>query len=102
MVVILSGIWSGKMTVPPGTVLGSGKYYVLTGDPRWIHGTNGTAVLTSSIGEEIDRTPMLNDTKSDDFTWSRWPNGRDSDRISDWAYIPSSKGRANKVPYTDQ
>lgn len=91
--------WSGTITVPLGTILRAGEYKVLTGDPRWNHGYNATAILYDATGNEIDATPMLIDDRDDGYDWSRYPNGTDTDRTSDWAYIPSTRGKPNILPY---
>lgn len=95
---IVEGHWTGPATVPIGTVLFGGGYYVVTGDPRWVHDSNATAILMDSEGREVDRTPLLNDTRDDGKTWSRYPNGRDTDKNADWAYIPSTKSKENRLP----
>lgn len=92
-------IWSGTINVPDGTVLKAGGYRVLNGERAWEHGINATAVLYTRTGEEVDRTPLLTDDRADGSDWSRYPNGVDTDRTGDWAYIPSTKGSANLLPY---
>ncbi len=91
--------WSGTITVPVGTVLKAGEYRVLTGDQRWDHGFNATVILYDQVGNEVDRTPMLTDDRDDGSDWSRYPDGMDTDRTSDWAYIPSTRGKPNVLPY---
>jgi hypothetical protein len=91
--------WSGKMVLSPGTILKAGGYRIVSGDPKWEHGINASAALYTLTGEEIDKVPMLEDDEADGSNWSRYPNGKDTDRSSDWAYIPSTKGFENKLPY---
>jgi len=95
LVVVQAYPWSGSMEIPLGTVIPANGYKVVTGDPRWTHGVNASAILYDASSEEIDRSPILEDDEDDGSDWSRYPNGVDSDRITDWAYITSTKGREN-------
>jgi len=90
-----SGRWTGAMPIPKGVTLQADGYYVWEGDPRWVHGNNGTVYLTTDEGVEIDRTPLLTDEEGNDFSWSRYPNGRNTGTRSDWAFIKSTRGAQN-------
>ncbi|NYT02550.1 MAG: lamin tail domain-containing protein [Methanosarcinales archaeon] len=95
VVVVQAYPWSGSMEMAPGTVIPANGYKVVTGDPRWTHEINASAILYSASGEEIDRTPILEDDEDEGSNWSRYPNGVDNDRLTDWAYITATKGREN-------
>jgi len=89
------GRWTGAIKIPKGVVLQSDEYYVWEGDPRWVHGNNGTVYLKTDEGLEVDRTPFLTDEDGNDFSWSRYPNGQNTGARSDWAFIKSTRGREN-------
>ncbi|MGB3943239.1 MAG: lamin tail domain-containing protein [Methanothrix sp.] len=90
-----SGRWTGAKKIPKGVVLQAEGYYVWEGDPRWVHGNNGTVYLTTDKGLEVDKTPLLSDEEGKDFTWSRCPNGWDTGQRSDWAFVKSTRGGEN-------
>ena len=96
---ILDLPWEGSIVVPSGVVLSPGGFYVLDGDSRWVHNNSGVVILLAADGTEADRTPLFFDNKTDDFSWSRYPDGRDSGRRSDWAYLRSTRGSENSNIY---
>lgn len=87
--------WTGAIPIPRGTTLLSDGYFVVEGDPRWVHGNNGTVYLTTDEGVEVDRTHLLTDEEGNSFSWSRYPNGRNTGTRSDWAFIKSTRGVEN-------
>ncbi|MGC9515789.1 lamin tail domain-containing protein [Methanocrinis sp.] len=89
--------WTVSAPIPRETILQADEYYVWVGDPRWVHGNNGTVYLRTDAGVEVDRTPLLKDEEGSDFSWSRYPNGFDTDQRSDWAFIRSTPGRENTL-----
>ena len=94
---------SGKVAVSEDAMLSFGsmgrveRIYVAEGDERWDHGSNGTVSLRSDDWTEVDRTPPLSDDQGNDFTWSRYPNGTDTDQRSDWMFIRSTPGAENSL-----
>ena len=99
LVQIIDPPWIGNMPVPPGTAIQGYDYLVLYGDARWVHGSGGVVILKNAAGLEVDRTPLLEDNRSDEFTWSRYPDGKDTGRRSDWAYIRATRGFQNSNLY---
>jgi len=87
--------WEGAMVVPSGTAIEPAGFYVLEGDKRWEARENVTVELIDVAGNVVDRTPQLGDSKSNSFTWGRFPNGKNTGTIGDWAFIMSSKGKPN-------
>lgn len=85
----LSGI---ETTIPSGTSVPAYGYYTITQGMQWLTTANETLVLKDSQDREVDRTPPLSDTKNDEFTWSRDPDGRDTDSTIDWKFLVSSSG----------
>ncbi len=94
-VVLTDGPWVGPMTIPSGATIDPEGYYVVVVDSRWEERQNATATLTDSSGNTVDETPQLSDMSGNDFSQSRIPNGRDTNTSADWAFVMSSKGKAN-------
>jgi hypothetical protein len=85
----LSGI---ETTIPSGTSVPAYGYYIVTQRMQWLMTANETLVLNDGQGRGVDRTPPLSDAKDDEFTWSRDPDGRDTDSTQDWKFLVSSRG----------
>ncbi len=94
-----SGVWTGVITIPRETSIQAGGFYVVEGDDRWVHGNNGTVYLRTDSWAVVDKTPPLSDEGDNDFSWSRYPNGLDTDRKSDWAFIKSTPGAENSLRF---
>ncbi|MBN1322958.1 MAG: lamin tail domain-containing protein [Methanotrichaceae archaeon] len=94
-VVIMEGPWQGTIPLPEGNVIASNGYYIATCVPTWTMDYNGTVILLDSSGAEVDRTHRLSDEDATSFTYSRYPNGVDTNRTGDFAFIMGSKGRSN-------
>lgn len=77
-----------------GTISPSG-FKVITFTKQWLDNNDEWISLIDCSGSTIDKTPKKNDTENDDFTWQRYPNGRDSGSSSDWEFRPSTKGSSN-------
>jgi hypothetical protein len=92
-----SGKWIGVIPIPRDSTIQAGGFFVVEGDDRWVHGNNGTVFLRTDSWAEVDRTPPLGDEDGNDFSWSRYPNGLDTDRRSDWAFIKSTPGAENSL-----
>ncbi|NPV61174.1 MAG: hypothetical protein HPY61_00820 [Methanotrichaceae archaeon] len=93
MVKIVDGPWAGPIEL--SGQIGPSGFVVAEGDPRWTPGINATVYLYDSAGNLIDRTYELSDSAQNDFTWSRIPDGKDTDTRADFAYFMGSKGRSN-------
>jgi len=89
--------WTGAKAIPRGTTLQADGYYVWEGESSWVRGNNGTVYLRTAEGVEVDRTHLLSDDGDNDFSWCRYPNGLDTDRRSDWAFIKSTPGAENSL-----
>jgi hypothetical protein len=92
-----SGKWMGVIPIPRDSSIQAGGFYVVEGDDRWVHGNNGTIFLRTDSWAEVDKTPPLSDDGDNDFSWSRYPNGLDTDTRSDWAFIKSTPGAENSL-----
>jgi hypothetical protein len=88
--------WTGPIPLN-GSIEPKG-FYVAEGDSRWVPGTNGTVLLTDNVGNVVDRTPQLSDSKHNDFTFSRIPDGKNTGTIADFAFVMGTKGRSNNGP----
>ncbi len=97
MVQITEPPWRGNIIAPQGTIIQGYEHLVLSGDPRWVYGSGGVAILKNGAGLEVDRTPLLEDNRTDEFTWGRYPDGKDTGRRSDFAYIRATRGFQNSI-----
>jgi len=85
--------WTGQIGMN-GPIEPKG-FLVAEGDPRWAQSINGTVTLTDSTGNLVDKTPALSDSRYNDFTWARIPDGKDTGTIADFAFVMGTKGRPN-------
>ena len=93
---ITDGSWTVLFeTVPAGTILPSGGFYVFNGQDTWNHDNGGYAVLYSASGEILDRTANRNDGLDNDFTFGRHPDGYDTNTDGDWGLGSATKGESN-------
>ncbi len=67
-------------------------YYVFE-HSRWLDNKDESVILRDAV-TEIDRTPILSDGDNN-YSWQRFPNGKDTDSDSDWKFRPSTKGYSN-------
>ncbi len=92
-----SGKWTGVIPIPREAFIQAGGFYVVEGDDRWVHGNNGTIYLRTDSWAVVDKTPPLSDDGDSGFSWCRYPNGLDTDRMSDWAFIKATPGAENSL-----
>jgi hypothetical protein len=85
--------WAGKMHLQG--ILEPKGFMVAEGQTSWIKSSNGTVILTDGSGNTVDSTPLLQDTKANDFSWGRIPDGKDTDTKGDFVYTMGTKGRPN-------
>jgi hypothetical protein len=85
---------SGNATavIPAGTVIPAVGYYGLTKTVEWLSHENVVLVLLTPDGVEVDRTPALSDTEDNELSWTRDPDGRDTNSTADWKFLVSSNG----------
>ncbi len=75
------------VTIEPGSIVPAGGFLVVTADGLWLRNTEETVILKDDEGNEVDRTPVLDDEDDDDYSWARHPDGG-----IEWVYIESSRG----------
>ncbi len=83
-------------TIPEDTKITAGGYYIHSRMSMWLDNENESIILRNASGEEIDRTPVRSDTENNNYTWSRTPNGRDTDTDADWKYQLNTMGAPNR------
>lgn len=89
-------IWTGSIRIFSGTAVQPGGFYVAEGDPNWLHDTGmGTVILKTRDGAEVDKTHLLSDQSDNVFTYSRHPNGVDTDQRSEWVFGKATKNANN-------
>lgn len=94
---ITDGSWVGKISVPQGTVIPAGGFYVGEGSPLWHHEDGGFVTLNSDSGMKVDETPYEKDLLNNDFTWGRHPDGYDTNTDGDWGLAYATKGKSNTI-----
>ena len=57
--------------IPEGTMLNPGAYYIYAPPYQWLDNEDESIILKDSEGKEIDKTPVLSDTKDDNQCWVR-------------------------------
>lgn len=82
------------VSIYPGTIIPTGGFIVVASDGYWLRNSQEMVILRDDKGEEVDRTPALDDDGNDDYSWSRYPDGGD-----EWVYIVASPG--SPVPSRD-
>ena len=60
-----------KETIPEGTILHPGAYYVYSPPYQWLDNSNEAITLSNSKGEEVDKTPVVSDNENDNRYWMR-------------------------------
>jgi len=58
-------------TIPEGTILNPGAYYIYSPPYQWLDNEDESIILKDSEGKEVDRTPILSDIKDDSRCWVR-------------------------------
>ena len=87
--------WAG--IIPLNGTIGPKGFYVADGQPLWVTSGNGTVYLIDASGNNMDKTPMLNDKGRNDFTYGRMPDGKKTDTRADFAFMMGTKGRPNST-----
>lgn len=65
-----------KETIPEGTTLYPGAYYVCTPPYQWWDNSDEAITLRDSKGEEVDKTPVVSDKEyNDNLCWIREDSG---------------------------
>jgi endonuclease YncB( thermonuclease family) len=77
------------ITVPAGTVVGAGQFYVLAVEGDKFADANSLSLLDAS-GQIVSRTPSLLDKADDSQTWQRIPDGG-----REWKFAEATRGTAN-------
>jgi len=62
-------------------------FWQVTFTDQFIDNTEDSLVLLNALGQHVDETPNLADTKDDENSWQRYPDGSDN-----WVYAPSTRG----------
>ncbi len=87
--------WTGSISL--SGIFGPGEFYVAEGQPNWVAIGNGEVYLLNSAGAVVDKAPQLNDKGQNDFTYGRFPDGKESDTRADFMFMMGSKGRSNRI-----
>jgi len=91
----ISTIRGVTLVIPNGTVIYPDEYLVYSYPEQWLENEDESIILRDASGIIIDETPLLNDTRNDDWAWARYPNGIDTDSALDWVFRRSTRKSAN-------
>jgi len=83
--------------VPVVVIIGPKDYFVVNLPLPIIDPAGDVIRLTDKHGIEIDTTPTLGKPVKDDRSWSRVPNGIDTNTMLDWKLQSATKGSSNDV-----
>jgi hypothetical protein len=89
--------WVGKISIPAGSIITAGGFYVANGNPQWSHNGGGSVDLYNGSGEKMDSTPYLEDRLGNDFTWGRHPDGHNTNTDGDFGWSMATKGKPNTI-----
>lgn len=78
------------ITIPAGTVVPAGQFYVLAVDGEKLANSNSLTLLDASGQMMISRTPALLDKGDSSHTWQRFPDGG-----REWKLAEATRGSAN-------
>ena len=84
-----------SVTIPDGTVITANGYYVYRRGSQWLDNDEESVILRDASGKQIDGTPERSDDDNDELAWSRYPNGQDTDSVTDWRSQESTEGKSN-------
>ncbi len=76
-----------SVTIPGGTVIGANGYYVHRRGSQWLDNDGESVILRDASGKQIDGTPARSDDDNNERSWSRYPNGQDTDSATDWRFF---------------
>ena len=78
------------------TTIAPGEYLVIQfTSGQFIDNEDERIILFDSSGREIDRTPILTDTRNDQRSWQRKLDGLDTDSRADWIFRNETRGKSN-------
>ncbi|MCK4614863.1 MAG: lamin tail domain-containing protein, partial [Thermoplasmata archaeon] len=84
-----------NVTIRNGTIIEADGYWIYVHGKQWLDNTNESVILFDGKGNEIDRTPKFDDEDNNNYTWSRYPNGDDTNSTKDWKFQVSTKNMSN-------
>lgn len=92
---VLQSTCGGRITdiqIPTIPLIPPRGFCVVVGCGQWLDNDEELVILLNASGIEVDRTPYLDDTQDTDCSWSRYPDGYDTDSNYEWGFMKSSKG----------
>ena len=60
-----------RETIPEGTTLYPGAYYIYAPPCQWLDNTDEAITLRDAKGEEVDKTQLISDSENDNRYWMR-------------------------------
>jgi len=80
-----------SFTFTSGTTIPGGGHLVVQFPSQFIDNGDEVLILRNDLGNEVDRTPILDDSQNDNRTWQRKVDGFDNDQDDDWVFLVESR-----------
>lgn len=87
---IQTRVFEFTITIPAGTVMGAGQFYVIKTEGETFVDYTEILTLVDSAGRTLDMTPRLLDNRNDDNTWQRIPDGSNT-----WKFVKTTQSEPN-------
>ena len=84
-----------SFTFQAGTIIEPNDHYVVQFPSQFVNNDDEELILFDESGNEVDRTPVLNDTENDGRTWQRRTDGYDNDENGDWLFRLATRDGEN-------
>ena len=82
---------SAIIEIPPGIIIPAKGFCVVASGRQWLDNTDESVLIKNSEGTVVDATPsFLYDYDDSDCSWSRYPDGEDTDTSFEWGFLRSS------------
>jgi hypothetical protein len=88
----ISSLNNESYVFPKGTLISASGFRIFTYPKRSLDNDEEMVVLKDAESVELDKTINMYDHFDDNRTWSRVPNGQDSDDKNDWKFQTSTRG----------
>ena len=87
-----SNLNNEALVFPQGTLISASGFRIFTYSKQSLDNDDEMVILKDSENTELDKTIHMYDHFDDNRTWSRVPNGKDSDDKNDWRFQTSTRG----------
>jgi hypothetical protein len=85
----------GVYKIPDYTIIAPNSYIIVSFKTIFLSNVNEYIILKDSTGAIVDQSPILSDVADNEYTWQRYPNGKNTGTSADWQFRPMTKGSSN-------